>query len=88
MEGSDQHRGWFQSAIISSMAIEDNTPYRSVLTHGFVVDGAGKKMSKSVGNVISPGDVMKRYGADILRIWVASSDYREDVRISEEILSR
>ncbi|MBN1871278.1 MAG: isoleucine--tRNA ligase, partial [Candidatus Omnitrophica bacterium] len=88
LEGSDQHRGWFQSAIISSMAIENSAPYRSVLTHGFVVDGEGKKMSKSVGNVISPQDVMKKYGADILRIWVASCDYRDDIRISAEILSR
>ncbi len=88
LEGSDQHRGWFQSAIISSMAIDNAPPYKSVLTHGFVVDGEGKKMSKSLGNVISPEDVMKKYGADILRIWVASCDYRDDVRLSGEILAR
>jgi isoleucyl-tRNA synthetase len=88
LEGSDQHRGWFQSAILSSMAIDGKAPYRSVLTHGFVVDGEGKKMSKSLGNVISPEDVMKKYGADILRIWVASCDYSDDVRISNEILAR
>lgn len=88
LEGSDQHRGWFQSALITAMAIDSKPPYKSVLTHGFVVDGEGKKMSKSLGNVIAPQDVMKRYGADILRLWVASSDYAEDVRLSEEILTR
>ncbi len=88
LEGSDQHRGWFQSALITSMAIDGIPPYRTVLTHGFVVDGEGKKMSKSLGNVISPQEVMRRYGADILRLWVASSDYSEDVRLSDEILTR
>jgi len=88
LEGSDQHRGWFQSAIITSFAIDKTAPYHSVLTHGFVVDGEGKKMSKSMGNVIAPQDIMKRYGADMLRLWVASSDYNEDVRLSEEILKR
>ncbi|MEE8360465.1 MAG: isoleucine--tRNA ligase [Candidatus Omnitrophota bacterium] len=88
LEGSDQHRGWFQSSLISSMAIEKKPPYGSVMTHGFVVDGEGKKMSKSLGNVIAPQDIMKRYGADMLRLWVASSDYNEDVRLSEEILKR
>ncbi|MDD5137053.1 MAG: isoleucine--tRNA ligase, partial [Candidatus Omnitrophica bacterium] len=88
LEGSDQHRGWFQSALITGMAIDDLVPYRSVLTHGFVVDGDGKKMSKSLGNVITPEEVMKKYGADILRLWVASSDYGEDVRLSPEILTR
>jgi isoleucyl-tRNA synthetase len=88
LEGSDQHRGWFQSALITSLAIEKEPPYHSVLTHGFVVDGTGKKMSKSLGNVIAPQDIMKRYGADMLRLWVASSDYSEDVRLSEEILKR
>ncbi len=88
LEGSDQHRGWFQSALITAVAIDGVSPYRSVLTHGFVVDGEGKKMSKSLGNVIAPQDVMKRYGADILRLWVASSDYAEDVRLSDEILTR
>lgn len=88
LEGSDQHRGWFQSALITAIAIDGHAPYRSVLTHGFVVDGEGKKMSKSLGNVITPAEVMKKYGADILRLWVASSDYSEDVRLSDEILKR
>jgi len=88
LEGSDQHRGWFQSSLIPSMCIEGKPPFKSVLTHGFVVDGEGRKMSKSLGNVISPQDIIKDYGADILRLWVASSDYNEDIRISPEILSR
>ena len=88
LEGSDQHRGWFQSALITGMAIDEAVPYKNVLTHGFVVDGLGKKMSKSLGNVITPEEVMKKYGADILRLWVASSDYSEDVRLSDEILTR
>ena len=88
LEGSDQHRGWFQSSLIPSMCIDDKPPYKEVLTHGFVVDGSGRKMSKSLGNVISPFDVIKHYGADILRMWVASSDYNDDIRISEEILAR
>ena len=88
LEGSDQHRGWFQSALITAMGIDGKAPYREVLTHGFVVGGDGKKMSKSLGNVITPEEVMKKYGADILRLWVASSDYSEDVRLSGEILTR
>lgn len=88
LEGSDQHRGWFQSSLIVSCAIDKKAPYKNVLTHGFVVDGEGKKMSKSLGNVISPEDVMKQYGADILRLWVASSNYRDDVRLSQEIIKR
>jgi isoleucyl-tRNA synthetase len=88
LEGSDQHRGWFQSALITAMGIDQIAPYKEVLTHGFVVDGEGKKMSKSLGNVITPEEVMKKYGADILRLWVASSDYSEDVRLSGEILTR
>ena len=88
LEGSDQHRGWFQSSLIPSMCIDEKPPFKSVLTHGFVVDGEGRKMSKSLGNVISPQDIIKDYGADILRLWVASSDYNEDIRISQEILSR
>ncbi|MDO8536448.1 MAG: isoleucine--tRNA ligase, partial [Candidatus Omnitrophota bacterium] len=88
LEGSDQHRGWFQSALITAMGIDGKAPYKQVLTHGFVVDGLGKKMSKSLGNVITPEEVMKKYGADILRLWVASSDYSEDVRLSGEILTR
>jgi isoleucyl-tRNA synthetase len=88
LEGSDQHRGWFQSSLIPSMCIDEKPPCRGVLTHGFVVDGEGRKMSKSQGNVISPQDIIKDYGADILRLWVASSDYNEDIRISQEILTR
>jgi len=88
LEGSDQHRGWFQSSIIPAMAIDGKPSFESVLTHGFVVDGEGKKMSKSQGNVISPFEIIKDYGADILRMWVASSDYNEDIRISKEILTR
>ncbi len=88
LEGSDQHRGWFQSSLIPAVCIDAKPPFESVLTHGFVVDGEGKKMSKSLGNVISPFDIIKDYGADILRMWVASSDYNEDIRISKEILTR
>jgi len=88
LEGSDQHRGWFQSSIIPAIAIDGRPPFENVLTHGFVVDGEGKKMSKSQGNVISPAEIIKDYGADILRMWVASSDYNEDIRISKEILTR
>ncbi|MFA5276123.1 MAG: class I tRNA ligase family protein, partial [Candidatus Omnitrophota bacterium] len=88
LEGSDQHRGWFQSSIIPAIAIDGKPPFENVLTHGFVVDGEGRKMSKSQGNVISPAQIIKDYGADILRMWVASSDYNEDIRISKEILSR
>ena len=88
LEGSDQHRGWFQSSLIPSVCIEGKAPFKNVLTHGFVVDGAGRKMSKSCGNVISPFEIIKVYGADILRMWVASSDYNEDIRISPIILTR
>jgi isoleucyl-tRNA synthetase len=88
LEGSDQHRGWFQTSLIPSMAIDNKPPFKAVLTHGFVVDGEGRKMSKSLGNVISPQDIIKDYGADILRLWVASSDYNEDIRVSAEILIR
>ncbi|MBN1913235.1 MAG: isoleucine--tRNA ligase [Candidatus Omnitrophica bacterium] len=88
LEGSDQHRGWFQSSLIPAVCIDGKPPYQSVLTHGFVVDGTGRKMSKSLGNVVSPHDIIKDYGADILRMWVASSDYNEDIRISKEILTR
>ncbi|MDO8580912.1 MAG: isoleucine--tRNA ligase, partial [Candidatus Omnitrophota bacterium] len=88
LEGSDQHRGWFQSSLIPAVAMEGKAPFQSVLTHGFVVDGEGRKMSKSTGNVVAPQDVIKNSGADILRLWVASSSYNEDVRISKEILDR
>ncbi|HET7559951.1 MAG TPA: class I tRNA ligase family protein, partial [Limnochordia bacterium] len=88
LEGSDQHRGWFQSSLLTAVATEGAAPYRAVLTHGFIVDGNGNKMSKSVGNTISPADVMKRFGADILRLWAASADYRGDIRLSDEILEQ
>ncbi len=88
LEGSDQHRGWFQSSLLLSCAVQGKAPFKSVLTHGFVVDGQGKKMSKSVGNVVVPEEVMKRLGADILRLWVASSDYSEDIRVSQDIFDR
>ncbi|MCB4756077.1 MAG: isoleucine--tRNA ligase [Elusimicrobia bacterium] len=86
LEGSDQHRGWFQTSLIPAVALRNKAPYDTVLTHGFVVDGKGYKMSKSTGNVIPPQDVIKKFGADILRLWVAMSDYREDVRLSPDIL--
>jgi isoleucyl-tRNA synthetase len=88
LEGSDQHRGWFQSSLIASVGTRGSAPYRTALTHGFVVDGAGKKMSKSLGNVIAPQEIIKNFGAEILRIWVSAEDYRDDIRISREILSR
>ncbi|UKA01414.1 isoleucine--tRNA ligase [Photobacterium damselae] len=88
LEGSDQHRGWFQSSLISSVAMKDKAPYKQVLTHGFVVDGQGRKMSKSIGNVVAPKDVTNKLGADILRLWVASTDYTGEVAVSDEILKR
>ncbi|MDD5560019.1 isoleucine--tRNA ligase [Candidatus Methylomirabilis sp.] len=88
LEGSDQHRGWFHSALLTAVGTRGRAPYRAVLTHGFVVDGEGKKMSKSLGNVVAPQEVIERYGAEILRLWVAAEDYRDDIRISEEILKR
>jgi isoleucyl-tRNA synthetase len=86
LEGSDQHRGWFQHALLTSVGARDRAPFKSVLTHGFVLDGKGKAMSKSQGNVISPLDLIKKFGADILRLWVASTDYRNDVAMSPEIM--
>jgi isoleucyl-tRNA synthetase len=88
LEGSDQHRGWFHSSLLAAVGTRDHAPYRTVLTHGFVVDGFGRKMSKSVGNVIAPEEVIKKYGAEILRLWVAGEDYRDDIRLSDEILER
>ncbi len=87
LEGSDQHRGWFHSALLAGVTTDRRAPYKAVLTHGFVVDGQGKKMSKSAGNVVAPQDVIKQSGAEILRLWVAAQDYREDLRISQEILN-
>jgi isoleucyl-tRNA synthetase len=88
IEGSDQHRGWFHSSLLESMATRGRPPYRTVLTHGFFVDGEGRKMSKSFGNVITAEDLLPKYGAEILRLWVAAEDYTEDIRVSWEILDR
>ncbi len=88
LEGSDQHRGWFQSSLLTGCAIDGRAPYAALLTHGFVVDGAGHKMSKSKGNVVAPQKVMDTYGADILRLWTASTDYSGELTISDEILKR
>jgi isoleucyl-tRNA synthetase len=88
LEGSDQHRGWFHSSLLAGVATRGIAPYKAVLTHGFVVDGKGKKMSKSAGNYISPQVTIDQHGADILRLWVAAEDYRTDIRVSEEIITR
>jgi len=88
LEGTDQHRGWFQTSLLTSVAAFGKAPYKTVLTHGFIVDAEGRKMSKSVGNVIAPQEIIEKYGADILRLWVASSDYRTDIRISSKILDQ
>ncbi|MFC1777625.1 isoleucine--tRNA ligase [Pseudomonadota bacterium] len=88
LEGSDQHRGWFQSSMLTSVAMHGEAPYKQVLTHGFVVDADGKKMSKSMGNVIAPQKVMNSLGADVLRLWVAAADYRQEMTVSDEILKR
>ncbi|MCT4714869.1 isoleucine--tRNA ligase [Enterobacteriaceae bacterium H18W14] len=88
LEGSDQHRGWFMSSLMISTAMKGKAPYRQVLTHGFTVDGQGRKMSKSIGNTVSPQDVMNKLGADILRLWVASTDYTGEMAVSDEILKR
>ena len=88
LEGSDQHRGWFMSSLMIGVAMKHQAPYRQVLTHGFTVDGSGRKMSKSLGNVVSPQDVMNKLGADILRLWVASTDYTGEMTVSDEILKR
>lgn len=88
LEGSDQHRGWFQSSLLTSVAVRSQPPYRSVLTHGFIVDGEGRKMSKSLGNTVAPEEVISKYGADILRLWASSADYRGDIRVSQDILEQ
>jgi len=88
LEGSDQHRGWFHSSLLAAVGTRDRAPYKAVLTHGFVVDGNGRKMSKSTGNVVAPDEVIKKFGVEILRLWVAAQDYRDDIRISQEILQR
>ncbi|GHV32551.1 hypothetical protein FACS1894167_15540 [Synergistales bacterium] len=87
LEGSDQHRGWFQSSLLTSVAVNGRAPYKSVLTHGFIVDDKGRKMSKSLGNAILPQEIVEKYGADILRLWVSSTDYRGDISISQTIIS-
>nr|WP_320011851.1 isoleucine--tRNA ligase [uncultured Desulfobulbus sp.] len=86
LEGSDQHRGWFQSSLLTSVGTRGRAPYKGVLTHGYVVDGQGKKMSKSVGNVVAPQEVIDKYGAEVLRLWVSSENYQDDVKVSDEIL--
>ncbi|MBQ0111250.1 MAG: isoleucine--tRNA ligase, partial [Oscillospiraceae bacterium] len=88
LEGADQYRGWFQSSLLTSVATKGVAPYKTVVTHGWVVDGEGKKMSKSLGNTIIPDDIVSKFGADILRLWVASSDYHADIRVSNEILKQ
>ena len=88
LEGSDQYRGWFNSSLSTSVAVYGQAPYKQVLSHGFTLDGEGQKMSKSLGNTIAPQDIMKQYGADILRLWVSSTDYQADVRISDDILKQ
>ena len=88
LEGSDQHRGWFHSSLLTSVGNEGYAPYKTVLTHGFVVDGAGRKMSKSLGNVIAPDEIIEKYGAEILRLWVTYEDYRDDIKISKDIINR
>jgi isoleucyl-tRNA synthetase len=88
IEGSDQHRGWFHSSLLEAIGSRDAAPYRSVLTHGFVMDGEGRKMSKSIGNTVAPEDLIPKYGAEVLRLWTAAEDYTEDIRVSTEILDR
>ena len=88
LEGSDQHRGWFHSSLLESCGTRGRAPFKSILSHGFVVDGKGLKMSKSTGNITAPEDVLKKYGADILRAWVAASDYAEDLRLDYSILEQ
>jgi len=88
LEGSDQHRGWFHSSLLESVGTRGKAPYNEVLTHGFVVDGKGRKMSKSSGNVLAPDEIIKKFGAEILRLWVSAEDYSEDIRISNDIINR
>ena len=88
LEGSDQHRGWFHSSLLVAEGTRNTPPYKTVLTHGYVVDGEGRKMSKSIGNVIAPQELIDKFGAEIVRLWVASVEYREDIRISDQILNR
>ena len=86
LEGSDQHRGWFHSSLLTSVAVNGHAPYKAVLTHGFTMDGEGRKMSKSVGNVVAPQDIINKYGADVMRLWISSVEYQSDVRLSDKII--
>jgi isoleucyl-tRNA synthetase len=88
LEGSDQHRGWFHSSLLVGVGTRGVAPYKTCLTHGFVMDGKGEKMSKSKGNTVGPEEIIKEFGAEVMRLWVASSDYRDDVRLSKEILKK
>ena len=88
LEGSDQHRGWFQLSLLAGLAATGISPFKTVLTHGFMLDGDGRAMHKSAGNVISPASIQEKYGADIIRLWVASENFREDVRLSHTILDQ
>jgi isoleucyl-tRNA synthetase len=88
LEGSDQHRGWFNSSLVTAIGMYESAPYKTVLTHGFTVDSQGRKMSKSLGNVIAPSKVIDTLGADILRLWIASTDYKNEIHVSDEILNR
>src|SRR5207237_10781319 len=88
LEGSDQHRGWFQSSLLVALATRGRPPYREVLTHGFLIDLEGRKMSKSVGNAISPQEVIKESGAEFIRLWVASTEFTEELRVSKDTLTR
>ena len=88
LEGSDQHRGWFQSSLLTSLAIKNKAPFTTVLTHGFVVDKQGRKMSKSLGNVVAPSDIIDKLGADVMRLWVSSTDYQSEIAFSDEIIAR
>lgn len=88
LEGSDQYRGWFNSSLICGVAVHGQTLYKNLVSHGFVLDGKGLKMSKSLGNTVDPLQMIKLHGADVLRLWVASVDYTEDVRISDELIAQ
>ena len=87
-KGGDQYRGWFQSSMLTSIAVNGVAPYKQIITHGWTVDGEGKAMHKSLGNAVAPDEVIKDYGADMLRLWVASADYTQDMRISKEIMKQ
>jgi len=88
LEGSDQHRGWFHTSLLTSVILEEKPPYKAVITHGFTLDAQGRKMAKSEGNVIAPSEIIKKYGAEILRLWVSMVDYRDDVKLSYDLLTQ